>query len=48
MRVLQNQQMLIGEVDVSNVRFNLKSRDDIRHPAYWHRCHLGPKLGYIF
>ena len=29
MRVLQNQQMLIGEVDVSNVRFNLKSRDDI-------------------
>jgi hypothetical protein len=29
MRVLQNQQMLIGEVDVSNVRFNLRSRDDI-------------------
>ena len=29
MRVPQNQQMLIGEVDVSNVRFNLRSRDDI-------------------
>jgi len=29
MRLLQNQQMLIGEVDVSNVTFNLKSRDDI-------------------
>ena len=29
MRVLQNQQMLIGEVDVSNVRFDLRSRDDI-------------------
>jgi len=29
MRVTQNQQMLIGEVDVSNVRFDLRSRDDI-------------------
>jgi hypothetical protein len=29
MRVLQNQQMRIGEVDVSNISFNLKSRDDI-------------------
>jgi len=29
MRVTQNQQMLIGEVDVSNITFNLRSRDDI-------------------
>ena len=29
MRVVQNTQMQMGEVDVSNVRFNLKSRDDI-------------------
>jgi len=29
MRVTQNQQMLIGEVDVSNIKFNLRSRDDI-------------------
>jgi len=29
MRATQNQQMLIGEVDVSNITFNLRSRDDI-------------------
>lgn len=29
MRVTQNQQMLLGEVDVSHVTFNLRSRDDI-------------------
>ena len=29
MRVVQNVQMEIGEVDVSKVRFDLKSRDDI-------------------
>ena len=29
MRVSQNQQMLMGEVDVSNVTFNLRSRDDM-------------------
>ncbi|MCF8209354.1 MAG: ISNCY family transposase [Rhodoferax sp.] len=29
MRVTQNQQMLIGEVDVSKVSFDLRSRDDI-------------------
>ena len=29
MRVVQNTQMQMGEVDVSKVRFNLKSRDDI-------------------
>ncbi|MEO6319087.1 MAG: ISNCY family transposase, partial [Polaromonas sp.] len=29
MRVVQNEQMSIGEVDVSQVKFDLKSRDDI-------------------
>ena len=29
MRVVQNLQMQMGEVDVSKVRFDLKSRDDI-------------------
>ena len=29
MRVVQNEQMAIGEVDVSKIKFNLKSRDDI-------------------
>ena len=29
MRVVQNMQMQIGEVDVSKVKFDLKSRDDI-------------------
>ena len=29
MRVVQHQQMIIGEVDVSKIRFNPKSRDDI-------------------
>jgi hypothetical protein len=29
MRVAQNEQMIIGEVDVSNIAFDLKSRDDI-------------------
>lgn len=29
MRVTQNQQMLMGEIDVSNIRFNPRSRDDI-------------------
>src|SRR3990167_1474575 len=29
MRVVQNEQMHIGEVDVSKVKFDLKSRDDI-------------------
>ena len=29
MRVTQNQQMLIGKVDVSNITVNLKSRDDM-------------------
>ena len=29
MRVVQNLQMQIGEVDVSNIKFDLKSRDDI-------------------
>ena len=29
MRVVQNVQMQIGEVDVSKVKFDLKSRDDI-------------------
>ena len=29
MRVVQNIQMQLGEVDVSKVSFNLKSRDDI-------------------
>ena len=29
MRVVQNVQMQIGEVDVSNIKFDLKSRDDI-------------------
>jgi hypothetical protein len=29
MRVVQNQQMLIGEVDVCAINFNLRSRDDI-------------------
>jgi transposase, IS5 family len=29
MRVVQNEQMEIGEVDVSKVKFDLKSRDDI-------------------
>jgi IS5 family transposase len=28
-RVVQNEQMAIGEVDVSKVRFDIKSRDDI-------------------
>jgi hypothetical protein len=29
MRAVQNEQMTIGEVDVSKMRFNYKSRDDI-------------------
>ena len=29
MRVSQNQQMLMGEVDVSNITFNPRSRDDM-------------------
>ena len=29
MRVAQNQQMIIGEGDIANIRFDLKSRDDI-------------------
>ena len=29
MRVVQNIQMQIGEVDVSKAKFDLKSRDDI-------------------
>jgi hypothetical protein len=29
MRVAQNEQMTIGEVDISNIRFDPKSRDDI-------------------
>ena len=29
MRVAQNEQMIIGEVDISNIRFDPKSRDDI-------------------
>ncbi len=29
MRVVQNIQMQIGEVDVSKVKFDLKSRDEI-------------------
>ena len=29
MRLVQNVQMKIGEVDVSKVKFDLKSRDDI-------------------
>ena len=29
MRVVQNEQMKIGEVDISKINFNLKSRDDI-------------------
>ena len=29
MRIVQNSQMLIGEVDISQVKFDLKSRDDI-------------------
>ena len=29
MRVTQNQQMLVGKVDVSNITVNLKSRDDM-------------------
>lgn len=29
MRVVQNPQMQIGEVDISQIKFNLKSRDDI-------------------
>ena len=29
MRVPQNEQMTIGEVDISNIRFDPKSRDDI-------------------
>ena len=29
MRVVQNEQMRIGEVDISDIRFDIKSRDDI-------------------
>ena len=29
MRVVQNPQMTIGEVDISQIKFDLKSRDDI-------------------
>ena len=29
MRVVQNEQMKIGEVDISKINFDLKSRDDI-------------------
>ena len=29
MRVVINQQMQIGEIDISKIRFNPKSRDDI-------------------
>jgi len=29
MRVIQNEQMTIGEVDISKINFNYKSRDDI-------------------
>ena len=29
MRVVQNEQMTIGEVDISRINFDLKSRDDI-------------------
>ena len=29
MRVVQNEQMTIGEVDISKITFNIKSRDDI-------------------
>ena len=29
MRVVQNEQMTIGEVDIAKIRFNDKSRDDI-------------------
>ena len=29
MRVVQNPQMQIGEVDISQMKFDLKSRDDI-------------------
>ena len=29
MRVVQNEQMTIGEVDISRISFDLKSRDDI-------------------
>ena len=29
MRVVQKKQMLIGEVDISKMKFDLKSRDDI-------------------
>ena len=29
MRVVQNTQMQIGEVDISQIKFDLKSRDDI-------------------
>lgn len=29
MRVVKNQQMQIGEVDISTIKFNPKSRDDI-------------------
>ena len=29
MRVVQNPQMQLGELDLSQIKFNLKSRDDI-------------------
>ena len=29
MRVVQNSQMQIGEVDISQIKFDLKSRDDV-------------------
>src|ERR1035441_166610 len=29
MRVVQNEQMTVGEVDISKMKFDLKSRDDI-------------------
>jgi hypothetical protein len=29
MRVVQNPQMQIGEIDISQIKFDLKSRDDI-------------------
>ena len=29
MRVAQNEQLIIGEVDIANIRFDPKSRDDV-------------------
>ena len=35
MRVVRNTQMQIGEIDVSEIKFDLRSRDDIPKVLLW-------------